>query len=688
MSGAHRAPEATLPVPNPSPELTVPVRNPDTDSHIWERVHVEGFRLPNVDNRPDVAIGFYENNGIGGYVQAEGVDREAEAQQLLNGLGSKLGDEFQPLWPRQSAEEIVAEVNDMAGRLNTPAMFAFVKPWEEADTTRAVVVSIGSGQVYWEREGVEDPAPQPLFIRETDAWLDGTEQALDKVQIKVLDLAPGDRLLTVSPAVEDNATEGLIDRDSIRRSFLESDIKTASEIVLGDVPVARDKVVLIEQIRSAPFTSWTRDEERAAGIAGEPPVAEDSAVRRIRYPDPLVVSPAVDPQPNTAPQIQPKRRNLIVANIKRYWADRRAKRQAQRSTAAAVAGGAVVGAAAASGGSGPARSYRRQRSDGDTYWNNAQRRANYLSDRRKWKNLGELTWYDRAGGWTTTGLASIAAIAAARKTKYHTNHFDDPIYRDRTIWDDELIYQDLERRRARRTGVVLGAAALAFIGGKYFHTDIMPSKLYILPGVNIGDGDGVDLWPTHGTTSAHAYSHGDMRDGGMGGWLLDDDTPTLPNPHIHAHVVPDQIPAPRPPYDLPSQTTVPQPNAGGGTGAPGGGTGGNGAATPPLPAMDIKSDSLYTSTQEGQIHLAGHGLTSELFDGNDAHEVFTNTAAHEHTTDLITYDQPHPGPDTYGDGKLSYAGPAHWQNDETAQFIHDEILRVFKKNHPTLLVFK
>jgi hypothetical protein len=47
MSGAHRAPEATLPVPNPSPELTVPVRNPDTDSHIWERVHVEGFRLPN-----------------------------------------------------------------------------------------------------------------------------------------------------------------------------------------------------------------------------------------------------------------------------------------------------------------------------------------------------------------------------------------------------------------------------------------------------------------------------------------------------------------------------------------------------------------------------------------------------------------------------------------------------------------
>lgn len=715
-----------------------------------------GARPYRMDVHGDVVCIQEPNLGAFGLIQTEEPDKSEDAPYAYRQAVDDIANSFDPNDPETSMRYTMGYINEAARERGQKFSAVLTKVFQDGEgNTKVVIGSAGGAHAFLYPRNVDRGHWARSFVGNLmtgsgirDISLDGSDEAMDTgVDVRVIDIKPGDRIALVSNSLFYNPNQGggpitgdqhmqaspanLSDNDTELR-----DLDTAGQALLRGPAAPRDKVALIWEMADEgqggrfnpvplivpPEGAGKQDDDDYAEIVDvEPEISasrtrdrrldEEGVYERPDQPDIIdaeiveegpkygagvdadPVNPALFPVPvgarprtgggprvtpiptmsrpytkNYPPGKEPPGWQHPVGMFKHYWEKRRQARneKGSKGAVAAALGGVAVGYAASKKwlNSGYAST-----KDWMTSWNDPRRRMAAIRDRRERERANKLSWYDRANGWALVGLASLGTLAMARREKYHRNHFRDPIYRDRTIWsDDELIHRDLEQRRARRTGLLLGGAALTFIAGKYFHTDIWPSHIPLWPGgPDIGDGDGIDLTPWHGTTSAHAYSHGDMRDGGFMGWFLDDDTPTLPNPHHHGagNPVTDLPPAPRPNTDLPSQTPSTTPGTGPGPGN-----------TPPAPVWhpethQVRPGSLYTTTIEGIFHDMGHHQVGEShFTGSGAHKAFVEFREYAHQKgygdDFILING-HDGTYALHDGDVGLTG------DGTMQFASQDL---------------
>lgn len=596
----------------------------------------------NLDYMNDVAIVNGMASDVLGYVHLREPGEAAKAQELAALASYKMHDEYQPTEPapEEQIRTLMEEVNNRASTLRVSAMMSLTRTWhDDAGNRFAAVALIGSGQVYLNRavSGQRYEDAETLFTPEASISLDGSATATSRIQVRIIELQPGDRLTTASPAAQDNDVDGKLTPAYVNRASGEEDLATAATMLTGMIGGERDRVVTIHQAREfTPFIPY--------GVQPpQPPTAPN-----IQYPaapgiqGPIYGSvqgkPIVTPRPFATGPYGPYPGSYgAPPAVVQPTLSRRQQRKANRAAGLAAP---------------ISLQYTK-------YKEFKQRRR---EQREEQVQAGKFNAWDRAGAAILMGAATLGSWFGPEN--YHMRKWNKRNYVG--IADEYERHVAIEEHRQRK-GAVIGALLVGTIIMapflKRWGMDIVPSHVKVDFGpfghFTIGDGDGIDLTPWHGTSHYHATSPFDKRDGGFPqaffGWLFDDD-PARPKSHV---VSPAQIPAPRgepylgyPPSNFP-------PPSGGANNPPG-----------PLPGTEftVANGGGYRVSIHNYAHQVQH-IPQNNFDDAKA-GIVDKVMERRYGPDYITYVAPHSGPDTYtrpqGDTGLRYTGAAYWDTDKVA----------------------
>lgn len=635
--------------------LTNPGVQPNINPAVDGRLVMTGQALK---NQGDIAPIVEDQLGTLGLVQPVEMGRQDEAAQLADIIRDGFRDEFDRLDPVGSAHAIVEKANDLAGRIQVPASFAFAHTFEGiGGTLHAVGVTLGGGEVVVHPKSPLKPRVMTLVSSDAAGGvLDGSAEAMRAVRLKDIPVYPGDRITVYSEDVQ-NGLNALGDQGKEERLADAGQVKDnpaqAATLLLGTKQGERDRVVLIEDILPA---SARRTPQAPAGGATAA-AQQNTATSRLRHP---------------------------VA----WWKERRANKQPK---AAGKAGKlAMAGAGLATG------------------WAATRRGASWVNTRY----LDPSTQSQRKplNRVSSVGLAPLHYVSRKRGERYDRKMMENRgsvRYAD-TVTEAERD-ADFRRRTQRRGAFVVGtlmavpALTYLFAGDPGEGADV--DKGWDALGIPFdtgdagqGDGSRVDYnwrnlsstynddptrahWDKSGALDlAPSWLDGDPMDLEWDGTdevrTWDPGDTNLPDPREHGggdtggNAV--NTPAPRgtgPGWDAP--------RADGGEELPGGGAGGDGGGETVWQSDThaVTSENLYTSTFEGQVHDIGHSREGfENFDGDDAHNVVRDLRNEFGDQNILNINgEQGLATQANGDVWLASEGELTWRSEEVQRRLYELI---------------
>lgn len=198
-------------------------------------------------NQGDLATTIDVDSGTMGIVQAVEEGKGEQAQIIADGVRDVFHDTFDIDSPKASAFRAATRANQLAGELETPVSMTYSHTYQGIlGNQRAVIVSVGEGQAVY--DGHEHPTTFITDETGREGVLDGTEAALSKVQVEVIDLDEGDRLMLLSPTAAKEVSEVKLPIDLLAEAEGTADSREAADKLIGNVQGERDKIVTIQDV--------------------------------------------------------------------------------------------------------------------------------------------------------------------------------------------------------------------------------------------------------------------------------------------------------------------------------------------------------------------------------------------------------------------------------------------------------